>query len=354
MRGLKNGALKMVMHGSAWNETPTTMMDRLLTPTSAFFVRSHHGSPELDRQRPLTVDGLVAKPAVFTAEDLKKRFREVTITAALQCAGNGRAFHSPSVPGIQWTHGAMGQATFTGVRLRDVLRSAAPSREASHVHLLGADAPSDDPGGPANPANPANPAAEAYLRSLPLDRALDPTTLIAYRMNGEDLTLDHGAPLRLIVPGWSGNHWVKWLTKLTLATKEADGFYMTNAYRLGTTPATTFPIKSIIASPSDGARVGRGTQQEVVGVALSGEAAITRVEVSLDDGTTWNEAELEGDSAPGRWNVFRFSFNREKPCTLRAVARATDANGNIQPEQAAWNPAGYFFNAQHAVTFEIE
>jgi sulfite oxidase len=314
------------------SETPTEMMNRLLTPTDAFFVRSHHDPPTLDRQRPVTVDGMAAEPATFTVDDLKKRFREVTITAVLQCAGNGRAFHSPKVPGIQWTHGAMGQATFTGVRLRDVLKSVAPARAASHVHLLGADAD--------------------YLRSLPIDRAFDPTTLIAYRMNGEELTLDHGAPLRLVVPGWAGNHWMKWLTKITLASQEAGGFYMEQAYRLGTKPATTFPIKSIIASPSDNARLAKG-QNEIVGVALSGEAAIAKVEVSLDGGTTWNEAEVEGDCAAGRWNVFRFSFNAEQTGTIRAIARATDGIGNVQPAEATWNPAGYFWNAQHAVTFEI-
>ncbi|MBX3203442.1 MAG: sulfite oxidase [Labilithrix sp.] len=336
--------------------TPTALFDRLITPTPSFFVRSHFGPPALDRERPLRVDGLVAKALTLDAAELERSFSPVTVTAVLQCAGNGRAFHEPRVPGLQWTHGAMGQATFTGVRLRDLLRRAgvAPENLAhTHVHVLGAD-------GPPKPSTPA------FLRSIPIERALDPTTLVAYKMNGEALTLAHGAPLRLVVPGWAGDHWVKWLTKLSVQKAEATGFYMATAYRMPTEkvtpgaavppekmrPATTFPVKSIIGSPADGGRAPAGPQR-VAGVAFSGDAPIAKVEVSIDDGKTWRAAKLEGEPGAGRWVVFEHRFDRTEPGRVRALARATDRKGNTQPERAAWNPSGYHWNAWHAVSWEV-
>lgn len=333
--------------------TPTELFDRLITPTPSFFVRSHFGPPALDRDRVLEIGGLVGTKLSLRAADLKKTFREVTTTAVLQCAGNGRALQSPRVPGVQWRHGAMGQATFTGVRLREVLDKAGIVKGAAHVHLLGADAP-------------PKPTVPAFLRSIPIERALDPTTLLAYAMNGEDLGLAHGAPLRLVVPGWAGDHWVKWLVKVSLERVEASGFYMDRAYRLPkkrvepgasvppeeTRPLTTFPVKSIIGTPDDDGRTVRG-EQRVAGVAFSGEAGIAKVEVSIDDGKTWALAKLEGEAGAGRWNVFRHSFDRKEPGRVRAMARATDKKGNVQPEKPDWNPSGYFWNGWHTVSWEV-
>jgi sulfite oxidase len=348
-------AEELLRHGTEPQQlaTPTALFDRLITPTPSFFVRSHFGPPALDPERKLVVDGLVDGKLSLSVAELKKAFPEVTVTAVLQCAGNGRSLHAPRVPGVQWVHGAMGQATFTGVRLRDVLKKAGLSKDAAHIHVQGADAP-------------PKPTVPAFLRSLPLARALDPTTLLAYRMNGEDLALAHGAPLRLVVPGWAGDHWVKWLGRLSAQKDEAGGFYMATAYRMpkdpvepGATvppenmrPATTFPVKSIIASPAEGARVPRGPQR-IQGIAFSGEAPIAKVEVSLDGGKTWQRATLEGERGVGRWNVFRCDIPKADPGPLRALARATDAKGNVQPERAVWNPSGYFWNAWHAVSWEV-
>jgi len=250
----------------------------------------------------------------------------------------------------------MSQATFTGVRLRDLLEKAGlpPNhKKGTFVHLLGAD-------------GPPKPQVPPFLRSIPIERALDPTTLVAYRMNGEDLTLAHGAPLRLVVPGWAGDHWVKWLVRIAVEPHEASGFFMTTAYRMPTEkvepgaavppektrPATTFPIKSVIGSPADGGHAPPGTQK-VVGVAFSGEAPIAKVEVSTDGGKTWHLAKLEGEPGIGRWVVFRYEFEQTAPGRIRAVARATDKKGNVQPEHAAWNPSGYFWNGWHAVSWEV-
>jgi sulfite oxidase len=332
--------------------TPTGYFDRLITPTSVFFVRSHFGPPALEPSRRLRISGMVRRPLDLGVTDLR-RFKEVTLTAVLQCAGNGRALHQPRVPGVQWIHGGMSQGTFTGVRLADVLKEAGVAEGAAHARLAGADLP-------------PKPTVPAYLRSIPIARALDPTTLIAYRMNGEPLSLAHGAPLRLVVPGWAGDHWIKWLTEIRLQKDEAEGFYMQTAYRLPTQPIapgaavppeqmvslTTFPIKSIIGRPADGDRTKVGPQ-EVVGVAFSGVAPIAGVEVSVDGGATWANAALEGEPGAGRWQVFRHRFTAGSPGTHRAVARATDGRGNRQPEKAAWNPSGYFWNAWHAVSWEV-
>ena len=180
--------------------TPLDVLDRLITPSPLLFVRSHFGPPALDPARRVRISGLVRRPLELDVRALRQ-FPEVTLTAVLQCAGNGRALQSPRVPGVQWIHGAVGQATWTGVRLKDVLDSAGVLPGAAHVRLVGAD-------------YPPKPSAPAFIRSIPLARALDPGTLLAYRMNGEPLTLAHGAPLRLIVPGWAGDHWIKWLTDL--------------------------------------------------------------------------------------------------------------------------------------------
>jgi DMSO/TMAO reductase YedYZ molybdopterin-dependent catalytic subunit len=332
--------------------TPISFFDRLITPNSVFFVRSHFGPPALDPSRKLVIDGLVEKPLSLSLSELRS-FPEVTLVAVLQCAGNGRALQVPRVPGIQWVHGAMGQAAWTGVRLRDLLAKVVLRSEAAHVRLASADLP-------------PKPQVPAFIRSIPLARALAADTLIAYRMNGEPLSLSHGAPLRMVVPGWAGDHWVKWLTGLHVQADEADGFFMRTAYRVpkgdvlaGASvppaemrPATTFPVKSLIATPEDGstARIGL---QEVAGIAFSGEGAIEKVEISFDDGGTWQAAKIEGTSGVGRWQVFRLRVPRQTPGPMSAIARAVERGGRKQPEHAAWNPSGYFWNGWHRVTWRV-
>jgi DMSO/TMAO reductase YedYZ molybdopterin-dependent catalytic subunit len=332
--------------------TPLAWFDRLLTPTDVFFVRSHFGPPSLDPGRKLAIEGLVTTPLSMTPDELRAKFPAVTVTAVLQCAGNGRALHAPRVPGVQWGNGAMGQATFTGARLRDVLAAAGPSPDAAYVRIAGADAP-------------PKPTVPAFVRSIPIARAMDPSTLVAWAMNGEPLTLAHGAPLRLVVPGWAGDHWVKWLSHLGLQKEEADGFYMQTAYKVPIHPVepgaavkpedmrslTTFPVKSVIARPSDGGKAPAG-MQEVAGCAFSGDAPLAKVEVSVDGGKTWRAASLEGDAGAGRWQIWKLRFDA-RPGRVTAMVRATDRSGNVQPEKAAWNPSGYFYNAWHSVSWEV-
>ena len=243
-------------------ETPLSYFDRLITPTEAFFVRSHFGPPSLDRSRTLMIDGLVKRTQSLTTDELKDVFKETTVTAVLQCAGNGRGLHAPKVPGVQWGQGAMGQATFTGVRLRDLLDRSGVAPDAAHVRIAGADAP-------------PKPSVPAFVRSIPIARAYDPSTIVAWAMNGEPLSLAHGAPLRLVVPGWAGDHWVKWLVHVSAQREEESGFFMKTAYRIPIEPVepgatvppeklrslTTLPVKAVIAKPADGAKTAPGAQE---------------------------------------------------------------------------------------------
>ncbi len=331
--------------------TPIEIFDRLITPTEQFFVRSHFGAPALERKRILTIKG--AKQSLnFGASDLK-RFKSQTLTAVLQCAGNGRGLQQPHVPGLQWQHGAMGQATWTGVRLVDLLEAAGLSPDAAHVHLQGAD-------------RPMAPTVPGFLRSLPLARAVDQTTLVATHMNGQPLTAAHGAPFRLVVPGWSGQSWIKWLQTITPAPQEAEGLFQRTAYRMPKTPvkpgtamkpedtiaAALMPVRSVIAKPATNGTVKKGPV-DVIGVAFSGDAAIATVDVSVDGGAHWTPAKLEGPAAAGAWQIFRHRHLAAAGEKLVIVARATDKKGQIQPRETVWNPSGYFWNGWHTINVAV-
>lgn len=330
-------------------QTPLAALDGLLTPTERFFVRSHFGPPALEPERGLEISGLVGQVLQLTSAQLQQ-LPQTTVTAVLQCAGNGRAFFTPPMPGVQWQHGAMGQAEWTGVRLATLLGRAKVGPGAAHVHLLGAD-------------RVPKPQVPPFIRSIPLARALHPDTLVAWKMNGAPLTLEHGAPLRVVVPGWAGDHWLKWLVGIQVAAEEHDGFFVKKGYRIppkpvppGTKvppeqmePVTVLPVKSVITSPLDGAKVKAG-KLVVSGVAFSGAAAIARVEVSVDEGQSWRVAKLEGPPGVGRWQRFKLEIEAS---AASALVRATDATGAVQPQVTPWNPSGYFWNSWHRVSWSV-
>jgi sulfite oxidase len=331
--------------------TPLSYFDRLLTPEPVFFVRSHFGAPMLDRKRRLSVTG--GKQALDLGLDDLKKLPQVKVTAVLQCGGNSRSFHAPRVPGVQWQHNAMGQAEWRGVRLADLLERAGAATDSGHVQLQGADIPQA-------------PTVPKFIRSIPMARAMDPSTIVATHMNGAPLTAAHGAPMRLVVPGWTGQHWVKWLRALNVQAEEAVGFYQRTGYRMpkapvapgtavlpeNTVPLTSLVVRSVIGRPADGATMKRGPQ-EVVGVAFSGEAGIKQVEVSLDGGDSWTVARLEGEPGRGRWQVFRHRFTAEAGKSYRVASRATDVAGTTQPKAPSWNPSGYLWNAWHMVEVKV-
>ena len=260
----KNEADRLTVHvGRPLDaETPVQEFASYLTPNSLFFVRSHFGPPSAellsDQNWRLTVGGMVERPLTFTLSELKQ-CEEVTLTAVVQCSGNGRAAHRPNTPGVQWDRGAVGNARWTGVRLRDVLTQAGMQTKGRYVQFQGAD-------------RPVVASVPLFIRSIPLEKALHPDTILAYEMNGRPLPLLHGAPLRVITPGWMGHSCIKWLTDITVSQEEAQGYYMQNAYRYPTKPVMpgeviaagdlkpveAMIVKSLIAQPQDGASLGPG------------------------------------------------------------------------------------------------
>ena len=335
-------------------ETPVQWFDRYLTPNEAFFVRTHHDEPRLDAATwRLRVEGLVGKPVEVTLDDLRALPRH-EVTAVLQCSGNGRAFFEPRVPGVPWEKGAVGNARWAGARLADVLARAGVKAGGKHVVLQGAD-------------KPVLPATPRFGRSIPLEKAQHPDTLVAYEMNGQPLPYLHGYPARLVVPGWVGDDWIKWLTTLRVQAEEFDGFFFQTAYRypkkpakpgdtLGpgdTAPMSEMVVKSLIASPHQGARIPRGPVP-VRGVAWTGgDAHIAKVEVSADGGRSWAVARLVGEDLPYAWRQWAYEWTApaDRPGgQLTLMSRATDDRGRVQPvTPSPWNPSGYQWNAADAV-----
>ncbi|HEY5626747.1 MAG TPA: sulfite oxidase [Nitrospira sp.] len=337
-------------------ETPVREFTSLLTPNHRFFVRSHFGppAPELisEANWKLRLQGQVERPAEFTLAGLRQ-MEAVTVTAVVQCSGNGRAFHRPKVPGVQWKRGAVGNAQWTGVRLRDLLMQAGVQGSAKHVQFQGADRPILD-------------SVPLFVRSIPLDKAIHPDTILAYEMNGRPLPLLHGAPLRVITPGWMADSHIKWLTDITVQAEESKGFYMQTAYRVPEPPVepggsvkgrTMLPVeamvvKSLIAAPEEGERVKVGPVM-IQGVAWGGEAKVVKVEVSMDDGTTWEQVRLVGEDHPYGWRLWQHVWKAKTPGIVTLLCRATDARGVAQPATSPWNPSGFLWNGWDRVTVTV-
>ena len=337
-------------------ETPVQAFTAWLTPNEQFFVRSHFGPPPPERVDPKTwrlrLSGLVDRNLSLSLEDLLA-FEQVTLTAVIQCSGNGRAFFRPRVPGAQWQRGAVGNARWTGVRLADVLQRAGVQQQGRHLQMLGAD-------------RPVHPKTPLFHRSIPIEKAFHPDTVLALQMNGEPLPLLHGAPVRLVTPGWMADACVKWLTDLTVSHEEAPGFYMQTAYRYPLVPpepggtvnqATMKPVeamvvKSLIAQPAQGATLHQGSVM-IQGVAWTGEGRIVRVEVSVDEGRTWESADLLGEDEPYAWRRWQFSWRAMRAGDFTLMSRATDDRGETQPMTSPWNPSGYLWNGVDRVQVEV-
>jgi len=323
-----------------------------LTPLDRFYLRNHFDVPEIDvKAWRLSIHGLVEKPLSLSLADLEA-MPQVKVEAVLQCAGNGRALLSPRIPGVQWRFGAMGNAEWTGVRLKDVLALARPKAEAAHLEYRGADKPTMS-------------TTPAFIRGIPMAKAMHPDTLIALEQGGKPLTRNRGQPARLVVPGWVGDDWMRWLTDIEVRSDEPKAFFYQTAYRFPVKPGapgeaipadqmgpmTKVNVKSILGSLSDGQVLPAG-KHELRGVAFSGEAGIDRVELSFDGGATWRPAELQGPSTPYGFRVFRYPWKAE-PGRQGIACRATDTAGAVQPEAPVWNPSGYLYNAWDRVEVEV-
>jgi sulfite oxidase len=323
-----------------------------VTPVERFYLRNHFDLPAVDLKTwRLQIHGLVEKPLSLSLADLQ-RMPQVHVEAVLQCAGNGRAFMVPHVPGLQWRYGAMGNAEWAGVRVKEVLALAAPKGDAIYMQYQGAEKPTMSTTPP-------------FIRCIPMAKAMHEDTLIALTMNGRPVPADRGQPARLVVPGWVGDDWVRALVDIELRADEPKTFYYESGYRFpvqpgppgGAIPAdqmkpmTRINVKSILGSVSDGDVLKAGNQQ-LIGVAFSGETGVDRVDLSLDGGATWEAAKLDGPSTPYGFRVFRHAW-KATPGSHELRCRATDSSGATQPETPVWNPGGYLNNAIERVRVEV-
>jgi DMSO/TMAO reductase YedYZ molybdopterin-dependent catalytic subunit len=321
----------------------------VVMPNAKFYVRNHFQIPRLDPSSwRLNVCGLVERPLSLSSRDLACLPSQARVVT-LECAGNGRSGLDPRTSGEQWNLGAVSTAEWTGVPLTEILDRAGIKPEGRYVIFRGADSGCID----------GHAEALAFERSLSLDEARGSDVLLAYAMNGEPLPLQHGFPLRVIVPSWYAVASVKWLAEIEVVDRPFDGHYQTGAYyferesagEITREPVTLQHVRSLITEPANDAQIARG-ELTVRGVAWSGAAPIASVEVSIGDGP-WHPARLLGDSKRHSWQWWELHSraDRSGPCMIRA--RATDMRGRVQPESPEWNRLGYCNNAIQRVHVEI-
>jgi DMSO/TMAO reductase YedYZ molybdopterin-dependent catalytic subunit len=334
-------------------ETPFAALKDVLTPNEQFYVRSHFAVPKMDAKTyRLNVGGAVEKAVELTLDQLQE-LPAKTLTMTLECAGNGRAFLNPKTKGVQWELGAVSTAEWTGVPLSAVLEKAGLRKNAVDVVLEGGDT-----GESKNDAKPAG--ALHFTRGLPLAKALKPEVLLAFKMNGEPLSANHGLPLRAVVGGWYGVASIKWLSRVLVTDRPFVGFeqsidYSTWERRDGIpslVPIAEMEVKASIARPSAGETVPAKDNYRIFGAAWTGESEISKVEISTDAGQTWDEAKLLGKAIPFAWRLWEFPWKSPKAGKYSLMARATDKRGRTQPMQRDPDRRNYVVN--HVVPVDVE
>ena len=322
-------------------ETPLPALTGTVVRSEGHYVRNHFHIPDLDPATwRLRVGGLVRRPLSLSLAQLREMAPQTTV-ATLECAGNGRSWLTPSVPGEQWGLGAVGTAQWTGVALTDVLERAAPGAAAREVIFGGADHGQVE----------GRDAVVWFERSVALDRLSSAGALLAYAMNGEALPARHGYPLRLVVPGWYGVASVKWLTRIELASRASDGHFQVDRYHIDGEPLTRQAVRALITEPLSGQALEPG-DVVIRGLAWSGAAPIHRVEVSIDD-QPWQPAALTGEQRIHSWRRWQLPARLERPGGVTVRARAIDLAGRTQPDQAHWNPLGYAANPVHQIRARV-
>ena len=335
-------------------ETPFEVFDRgVFTPNDSFYVRWHWAviPTEIDVGTfRLSVRGHVDKELSLTLKEIVDRLPRVELAAVNQCSGNSRGFTEPRVPGAQWANGAMGNAKWMGVRLKDVLDRAGVKAGATAVRFAGLD-------------DPVVPEAPKFMKSLALDHASDGEVMIAYAMNGEQLPLLNGFPLRLVVPGWYSTYWVKMLARIEVLAAPDENFWTRNAYLIPDTPGadmkpgqtglTMVPItrmvpRSFVTNLKDGATLKAGTKTLVRGIAFGGDTGVKSVEFSVDGGTSWLPTMLGRDE--GKYS-FRQWQAEVTPSAgdVALMVRCTNDGGLVQPMANNWNPSGFMHNGIETV-----
>lgn len=336
-------------------ETPFSVFNEgILTPNDAFFVRYHLSQipTEIDPdQFRVEVKGKVNSPVSLPLADLKTKFEPVELVAVNQCSGNSRGFFQPRVAGGQLGNGAMGNARWKGVRLKDILERAGVAAGAKQVAFQGLDRPPLE-------------QTPVFMKSLDVDHALDGEVMAAYEMNGQDLPMLNGFPLRLIVPGYYGTYWVKHLHEITVLDEDLNSFWMNPAYRVPdntghcvepgapagkTIPIARFNVRSFITSLADGDKISVGKKSVVRGIAFDGGYGITSVRFSADGGETWREAALGRDYGKYSFREWTCEFTPEMPGNFDLKCCASNRIGQSQPQSPLWNPSGYMRNVIESV-----
>jgi DMSO/TMAO reductase YedYZ molybdopterin-dependent catalytic subunit len=331
-------------------ETPTESLRTWTTDNAVFFKRNQGQI----MQRPikltawkLSIDGLVKHKLNLSFEEIR-RMPKAEVANTLECSGNSRSLLEKKASGNPWTIGGVGNAIWGGIWLSDLLAKAELKKDAGHVSFEGLD-------------KPLGKAAIKFIRSIPLEKAMD-STLLAYEMNGQPLPLKHGYPLRALALGWTGANCVKWLRKITVLDQPQEGFFMDRVYRVfqkGEDPKTgevvkEIDIKSIIVEPADAETLPAGIVP-IRGAAYAGEVGIQAVDVSVDDGSTWQPARLIGPDETYAWRHWEYLWEARQSGEFTIMARATDTAGRQQPETANWNVLGYSNNGirEHAIAVKI-
>lgn len=335
-------------------ETPLGVFDKsVFTPNDQFFVRWHWAflPTSIDAETfTLKVHGHVNQPLSLSLKELVKDFPRVELAAVNQCSGNSRGFFEPRVPGGEWGNGAMGNALWAGVRMKDILDRAGVKAGAVQVRLSGLDQAFAD--------------APRFIKSLDIDHARDGEVMIAYAMNGEQLPLLNGFPLRVVVPGWYSTYWIKMLNDIEVIDKPDDNFWMAKAYKIPDTPGANMkpgetdvpmvPInkmvpRSFITNLRSGNKVVAGAPVPMRGIAFGGDCGVAKVDVSIDGGKTWMPAKLGEDK--GKYGFRQWQAEPTLPAAgdYTLMARCTNDNGLAQPDKPNWNPGGYMRNVIESV-----
>lgn len=353
----------IVLNNKPWNiEAQAHLLDDKITPNSSMFVRNNGLVPEnIDAKKwTLTIDGeSVKNKKVYTLNELKTKFSHHTYQLTLECGGNGRSEFDPPAKGNQWTVGAVHCASWTGVRLRDILEDAGIKSNAVYIGFHAIDQHLS-----------MDPSKEAISRGCPISKAVQDETLLAFKMNGEDIPLVHGYPLRLVAGGWPASVSGKWVNRISIRDIVHDGAKMTGtAYRV---PCETvapgekvkdenmciiesMPVKSLITYPKSGAIIKKGKVLNIRGHAWAGELEVIKMEYSIDFGSTWTECNIEKPANRLAWQHFSASIDFPKTGYYEVWARATDSNNKAQPMiLPGWNPKGYLNNACHRIAVKVK
>lgn len=357
MRFPQKVAMRVTNDRAPGLETPWRYYREDLTPNEAFYVRWHLEAipTRIDlRTWRLKVGGHVERPLELSMNELR-RMEPVSLVAVNQCSGNSRSSFQPRVPGAQWGNGAMGNARWTGVRLRDLLQRAGLKAKSVQVTFNGLD---DGP----------LPSVPDFIKALDVQHALDPDVLVAYEMNGAPLPMLNGFPARLVVPGWYATYWVKALSDITVLPHEFTGFWMAKAYRIPdnpqatetpdalakkTVPISRMVVRSFFVRPEANERVPLGSAYPLEGIAFDGGHGIKQVQVSTDGGATWKEARLDRDLGRYSFRRWRAEWTPPDRGSYRLQVRAANQAGETQPVTPVWNRSGYMQNIIEAIRVTV-